>query len=490
MHSIALDQRTLIPAAAAPGTISRRKALLMIQVFLLALLAGIGMVISALQIDAETMLYPACLATTLSMIWILWSWYALRGTLFEPYPLFMISAGLFNGGQAILEVFGLNEAGVLSGRVSPDLITPALFLVALCTMALHTGALLSLQKARTQTVITRDATARCRAARMAGWMMLGVAAVPLFSLLSSSLSLVLDYGYMGMYRREDSVSVTQALSGFAVPGIIFLLAGSPRRRWTHVFCLVLAVGYTVIYLFLGSRSSAAMGCIAVAWVFERSIRRIPRSVIAGLALGALLIFPLVRETRGMSGRDRLSVGNEVEVLSNLENPVADSLSEMGHSLITITHTLQLVPSVRNYDYGASYLYAALTMVPNLGWEVHPTIAHGILSDWLIRTVDPTVAAAGGGLGFSFVAEAFLNFGWFGGPLWLGLLGFGLGKTFSLADSDDPAKHALVASFLSFFLVFARGEAATVVRGLVWYAVVPYILAELLTARNRRRGERR
>jgi oligosaccharide repeat unit polymerase len=490
MHSMTLDQQMLIPAAAAGGTISRRKALLMIHLFLLALLAGIGMASSALQTDPQTMLYPVCLVTTLSMAWILWSWCALRGTLLEPYQLFMISAGLFNGGQAILEVFGLNEAGVLAGRVSPDLITPAFFLVTLCIMALHAGALLALKRTGTPKRLTRNATARCRATRMAGWLMLGVAAVPLFALLSSSLSLVLDYGYMSLYRREDTVSITQALSGFAIPGIVFLLAGSPRRRWTQVFCLVLSAAYTTIYLFLGSRGSAAMGCIAVAWVFERSVRRIPRTVIASLAICALLIFPLVRETRVMSGRDRLSVSEEIDAFSNIGNPIAYSISEMGHSLITITHTLRLVPSIRNYDDGASYLYAALTIVPNLGWDVHPTIAHGILSDWLIRTVDPVVAAGGGGLGFSFVAEAFLNFGWFGGPLWLGLLGFGLCKIFSLADGDDPAKHALVGSFLSFFLIFSRGEAAMVVRGLVWYAVVPYILAELLTLRSRRRGERR
>jgi hypothetical protein len=62
--------------------------------------------------------------------------------------------------------------------------------------------------------------------------------------------------------------------------------------------------------------------------------------------------------------------------------------------------------------------------------------------------------------------------------------------FLRADGADPARHALAASFLSFFLVFARGEAAIVVRGLVWYAVLPYLLAVLLTTRNRLRNTAR
>jgi hypothetical protein len=46
---------------------------------------------------------------------------------------------------------------------------------------------------------------------------------------------------------------------------------------------------------------------------------------------------------------------------------------------------------------------------------------------------------------------------------------------------------LTASFLSFFFIFSRGEAAIVARGLVWYAILPYLLATVLTMRKRRAG---
>ena len=58
-----------------------------------------------------------------------------------------------------------------------------------------------------------------------------------------------------------------------------------------------------------------------------------------------------------------------------------------------------------------------------------------------------------------------------------------------ADTADPAKHALAGSFLSFFFVFARGESAIVARGLIWYAVVPYLLVTALTMRGRRKKGR-
>ena len=485
MHSITLEQHRLIPAPAKTGTISRRKTLLTLHAVLLTLVMSAGLLYPVLQLDGQTMMYPACALVTISLVWILWSWHFVRGTLFEPYPLFMLSAGLFNGGQALLEVFGLNTEGILNGHVSPEVVTSAVYLVALSLLGLHTGALLALKNPGSRATRCCDTMERRRATRLAGWLLLGAAAVPTFTLLSSSLSVVFDYGYLGLYRYQNTMSTAQAMSAFFVPGVIFLLAGSKQHRWLQGVSVILAAAYAVIYLFLGARGSAAMGCIAVAWVFDRSIRKIPRSLIFGLAVVALMVFSLVRETRGASGRDRLSLSDQFEALSNMENPISSSISEMGNSLVTVTHTLQLVPATREFDYGVSYLYAALAVVPNIGWEVHPSIAHGLLSDWLIRTVDPVVASAGGGLGFSFIAEAYLNFGWFGGPFFLALIGYTVCWIFSKADGDDPANHALTASFLSFFFVFSRGESAIVARGLVWYAILPYLLAAVLTIRHRK-----
>jgi oligosaccharide repeat unit polymerase len=483
MHSMALNASRPLRATVAPGAVSRRKSLLILHALFLASVVAAGLLYPALQLDGERMLEPASWLVVLSLGWILWSWYYLRGAWFEPYPLFMLSAGLFNGGQAVLEVFGLNPEGILRSRVSSDVVTPALYLVAVSLLMVHGGALLALKATAQRRRRVHDLGERHRATRMAGWLLLGVAAVPTFALLSSSLSVVLDYGYLGLYRYQSTMSSAQAMSAFFIPGVIFLLAGSKGNRWVQGFSIILAASYAAVYLFLGARASAAMGCIAATWVFDRSIRRIPRSLIAGLAVLAFFIFPLVRATRVTSGRDRLSLSDQLEAVSNMENPISSSVAEMGYSLVTVTHTLQLVPASRDFDYGMSYLYAALAILPNIGWEIHPSVAHGLLSDWLIRTVDPVVASAGGGLGFSFIAEAYLNFGWFGGPLWLGVVGYAVCWVFSQADGEDPAKHGLTASFLSFFFVFSRGESAIVARGLVWYAVVPYLLAVLLTVRR-------
>ena len=487
MHSMTLEQQRFIPASVPSGVISRRKLLLTIHVIFLALVSGVGILYSTLQLDGETLLYPACWLVTLSFCWVLSTWYYVRGTLLEPYPLFMLAAGLFHGGQAVLEILGLNTEGILRGHVSADILTPAMYLVAVSLLAVHGGAILTLKTSGSSISQRHNTPERRRATRMAGWLLLGASAIPTFILLSSSLSVVLDYGYLGMYRYQSTMSIAQATSAFFIPGVIFLLAGSKEYRRLQVLSLVLAAAYAVFYLFLGARRTAVMECVAVVWAFDRSVARISRPLVAGLALAALLIFPLVRQSRATNGSDRLSLSEQLEMVHSMENPISSSVAEMGYSLITVTHTLQLVPSSRPFDYGMSYLSAVFAVVPNLGWEVHPSVEHGMLADWLIRTVDPSVAAGGGGLGFSFIAEAYLNFGWIGGPIWLGVIGYSLCWFFSKSDGDDPAKHALVASFLSFFLLYARSESAAVSRGLVWYAILPYLLVTLLTVKRHHTG---
>src|ERR1017187_8886241 len=98
---------------------------------------------------------------------------------------------------------------------------------------------------------------------------------------------------------------------------------------------------------------------------------------------------------------------------------------------------------RPFDGGVSYLYAALAGFPNVAWSIHPTTAHGTLSAWLVYTVMPYAAANGCGLGYSFIAEAYENFGWIGVPLVLLVTGWIAGRlSEAVRGRSDPASLAL------------------------------------------------
>ena len=72
--------------------------------------------------------------------------------------------------------------------------------------------------------------------------------------------------------------------------------------------------------------------------------------------------------------------------------------------------MELVPSLSDYRYGTSYLVSLLSWIPTpLFGNVHPVTIYGELSWWLQNSLRLPY-----GPGFSMMAEAYINFGWFGG----------------------------------------------------------------------------
>ena len=135
-----------------------------------------------------------------------------------------------------------------------------------------------------------------------------------------------------------------------------------------------------------------MSCVAFAWTFDRTVRRIPRKLIVALALTALLVFGVVRETREVGGEYRLSFQTQLQALAQLHNPISSAISELGSSFVTVTHTLALVPASRDFDGGVSYLYA-LTNHRSQSWLGRsPECRSWFVGRLADSHVDPAIAA--------------------------------------------------------------------------------------------------
>src|SRR5439155_4400876 len=140
------------------------------------------------------------------------------------------------------------------------------------------------------------------------------------------------------------------------PGLIFWLAGSRDQRGWRYICLAATFLFVALHLFLGERAAAVMSAVPIAWLVERQGRRIPRSLMAAVAVTALIVFAVVRQTRDTAGWSRLSWDQQIAALANLQSPLSDSIAEMGYTMVVVAHTISLVPAARDFDSGISYLY--------------------------------------------------------------------------------------------------------------------------------------
>ena len=459
-----------------------KEVVLLVQGFVFVLLMILGFLYLPSEFSASSLIYPVSVFLVALFLWSVWSWKTVTKSIFDPYILFFVSAMLFNGGQAILEVIHLNKYGILNNRFSSETVAQTILLVMLGLSSLHLGALIGISMKKTGVAATNSRMTTLGPSnqdiRMVGWGLLFLSFIPSVFLLKQAGDTVLSGGYSVLYQREVVTgfgAMPRVLATFLVPSALFLLAGSERRKVYIILSGAIILSYSVIQLFLGYRGYPAMALIAYAWLWHRCIRPIPMTILS-ISGGVLLffVFPLVKVVRSIAGAERLSLPFLVDSFISIDAPVITIISEIGGSMRTIAHTLELVPSLRDFDIGIGYLYALLTIFPNAFWDIHPSIAHGTLSDWLVWTVAPSTAVLGGGLGFSFIAEAYLNFGWVGTPIVLGLIGFLLGKiVLWVRRTGEPSKLAMVACFLSFFLVYSRAEAASIIRSLVWYSLIPY-----------------
>jgi oligosaccharide repeat unit polymerase len=469
---------------------------LAIQAIILLFLVANGFLHSSNNPQSETLLYSGCVFFLVLVIWSFWSWKLVTKRWFDPYLLFFLSATLFNGGQAILEVFHLNKNGFLEDLVpgdlfSDDITLKTLYLVTIGLATFHFSALISAVLANRKELKKHDSAGSLlsRNAYRVGRVLLYISLLPTILTLRNALSASLAGGYASLFEQQGATGIGAApalISRFIFPGAFLVIATAPKNTTVRIQALAFILLYTLANLLLGSRSSAIMPLLAMLWLWNAVVRPLPKVFLAGIAFSLLgIVIPLIAAVRNEQGVS-LSLEFLQQTIADTENPLIASISEMGNSMRTVAWTMQLVPDVRPFASGMTYLVSFLVLIPNIfGEGRHPALTmsgYDIPDFWLVSEIEPAFFERGGSFGFSFIAEAYLNFGW-AAPLVLGLIGLFYGKLVSRWVNDhDPVTMALIATFVSFFLFYARQSSELIIRPFFWYVLFPFLLIRSLSKR--------
>jgi oligosaccharide repeat unit polymerase len=424
--------------------------------------------------------------------WVFLSWKLWVGSVFMPFSIFLMAAIAFNGGQIILEAVNLNRNGLVPiGSFPPSLLEETVLYVTLGILAFHGGGVLASRSVREPKdlvgVMTSDAS-MLHAMQLVGSALL-LLSLPFWIYTQiTQLRISLGGSYGDLYLQDYSVgvgSLPSIAASYVIPGLMMFVVGFQGLRAATIVAFLIILVMTVSDLLLGYRAFAAWPLLSFLWVVHTVVVKLPRwMLIVGSATLLFVVFPVVRVARQMTGSERVSLQSLRGLYVGIDNPIVSTVSEMGGSMATVAYTLQLIPDQKDFDRGFGYLYAFTTLVPNIfGTGVHPAIAHGTPSNWLIWEVDRWTAERGGGLGYSFIAEAYYNFGWFLGLIALLIIGASIGKLlFWLQHSWGYLGVAAAGTALAFFSLYARGEIYTIVRPIAWCVAIP-VLAVLVVARS-------
>jgi hypothetical protein len=184
--------------------------------------------------------------------------------------------------------------------------------------------------------------------------------------------------------------------------------------------------------------------------------------------------PVARRVGIIAGVSLLVLAPAVKLARNWDQPLAQALRdasaldfvvEAGGSIRPLVETMNLIETgAEPLWLGRSYLIAAARVVPNLssapmaagaGRDLNPNA-------WITMRTNPWLYERGGGIGFSGVAEPYLNFGWPGTAAAFFILGYALLHA-DRAASRTTFMAAIPCCLFGFVLWTVRNDSMGVFR---------------------------
>jgi oligosaccharide repeat unit polymerase len=412
------------------------------------------------------------------------------------YFVFLATLILFNASQAFLLPWVPADADLLDPQYKylmtrlfqQDLLVQTFSVVGAFISAFHSGALATAfaQRKRPADQQVRripDADRRMKALSVWVLAMFALSAPLGASQIYSSMSIVMEKGYFGLYDPTQQVyqSAFGVLATFALPAAIYLaFLRTGFLRYAGLSYVLLHGGAMLV---MGFRAWGMLTLIALAWTVHKTVFPISQRTVFGGVLLLVLLLPLIGATRN-TALTEIDMKKVSEAYEEVGSPVFSLLSETGGSAGTVAWTITLVPAERDYGFGLSYLNSATAVVPNLWGGTHAS-TEGSLSRWLVWRVSPENAALGGGVGFSAIAELYYNFGFPLGALAALLAGgvVGWASRFFELNRNDPIVCAAAAVILTFLPMYARSDSSILFRPLVWFVIAPLYATRLLGFRQ-------
>ncbi len=402
----------------------------------------------------------------------------------------MLFSILFYFGQPIALLLGANAELFKVFRVtmySYSTLNETLLFIIISYILIHIGGLISLiniSKSEKKILIVDYSISM----NIVGNILFVISLLPTLILLGNSFKAVLDYGYIGLFIASNTIAVNGGvfgvIAGFFVPSLYMLIIANSKnvvKRNVYTFILLVYIG--IVFL-LGRRGENTICLVGLVLIWHSCIKPISgKKTIKFIILGIILLFFLsiisqIRAFLNTGDISSLIVENMND--NSIFQSIYDILAEFGTTLLVPTTLIEYVPDVIPYYKGKTIINFFMNLIPNFFWNINPGLRDGTLES----VVSPFISRQSvGGLGSSFLAEIYYNFGYWSYfiiPLYgvvIGKLSNSLRNKFTQAND----KLKLYSSIYLFNIViwYIRGEVMTSGKRIVYFVVVPVLLVRMI-----------
>lgn len=460
-----------------------RKSLIATQFFILSALLLIYVVGTVL--DVPDSIYPKKLADIcllFEMAFALMAWWKTQPGILSPFALFLLMLAITHASVPLINLLGLQvNADVGSANMiyalSAKNIWEGSFVISIFTSSLMLGAL-SVSKNDVKRCFHVKVDERLKENSIFNIsIIILIFGVICFILYFASIGRLAGGNYNSYFSASDS-SGTVAYNGifFLVSGALGVIVTAKKRHYIIIAAACLAA-WVIFFLSLGSRNKTIFVAIAAIMALRYRNIKIPRSVVYFGLLGFFLLSVPYSQYR-LTGKFALFVIGHKNAIYQL---AVSAIEQIGIYYYITCVTVKQYTEVWNPNLGLSYVNALFFAIP-LGQRIY---FNKDLVGWVANLYYPSVLASNPrfGTGFSFIAEAFEAFSWFGVGV-VFIIGRYISKI-SLAFKLTQSSTFFALATLIFVLFFVRDSSYGFIRGIVWYGYLPLLSALIFKGVTRR-----
>ena len=429
---------------------------------------------------------PIAVLIILQFAFTIFSWYRITGALFDAYLVFTLVFFVFNLSQPVIEMLGcaVEFRRLWGGGYG---ISNKLYFMATCyslaaANVFHIGAILSLRNKSKNNSLIVNRLLYLRVLRKTAVAFCVISGPFYLYNLVQELLIVQTLGYNGLYEIESSSRGVEIVAGMFEPAMLAFFCTSMLlnlKKKTSGLLIILTM--FIPPLVLGGRSNAML-VLAIIFIVISCTRKINiRKFSLFFAIGICMLFlmNIIAETRTDSGRSYKAIA---EAGRSSENPIISTIQEMGWSLYPLALTIEAIPDKKDYDYGTSFFWAGISLIPNIGfWNGEHPGKKNDPAEWLNRYSKESY-----GIGYSMTAGTYNEFGILGLVLMF-VYGVVFCRIFANVSSCNalkkPIKFIFALIFLWFAIKFVRNSLTGISRGLVYYMLPLAYITKIMYRKN-------
>ena len=408
----------------------------------------------------------------------------------NPYTIFQLFMIMFNYGQPMMWAIGIHREAEIGTTAIGGYIPTASELIhaqiytCIAILIFHFGAMCFTKREgliNNASLSFYDESLKkneCFALKRVCGLLLFVVSPIVIIFRAYELVVARQYGYIALYYGEHMTQngYMQIIIYFFFPAIVGYLVGNNYSRKSRIIVYSIFGVYAILGILAGDRGSWLYSLVVLVWLhtFYKKTpfhKYIKYGVIGIVMLYAMNAIVAVRDTWSSISNSQIS---EMFLIEN--SPIVDAFYEMGGSANILALFMKKGRDI--YPYGNTYLSAILGMVSSrvlglLG------VKQVLIANWFSQEY----LHISYGAGFSMLAEAYVNGGYYGGIVYMFVLGCIHGRLFRLSHNvsgnSSPLRVFLAAAGLNVMLGLIRGAVYLTLKQLFYGVFIVYITIKIV-----------